>query len=667
MTAAVVVPGVPRNSLIWLLVAQVLVILPLLPQLPLWIAALWLACGAWRLRILRMQAGFPKGWVKALIIIGTGVGVYLSRGGLIGLDAGVVLLVAAFILKLLEMRTRRDGLVVIFLGFFVVVTGFLFEDSLVAGAYSLLPIVALLAAMIGLQQSRLYSQPWPTVRLAGGLVLQAVPLMVVLFVFFPRLPPLWSLPQQQSRATVGLSDHMAPGDIAELSRSTALAFRAEFEADIPPRERLYWRALTFERFDGRRWSRSVASQLPVAPPWTPTGPSVRYSVVMQPSGQPWLFALDVPQVEGGEAQLMPDFHLQRERPVDSPLLYQATSWPDALRQPAATPDTLRRALALPAEGNPRARAWAARLAQRAGTPDALVGLLLAHFNREPYVYTLRPPPVGDEIVDGFLFDTRRGFCIHYAGAMTFVLRAAGVPARVVAGYQGGEIDADGGIVSVRQLDAHAWVEYWVAGQGWRSIDPTFQVAPERIESGLTDALPDERELIDDSPLSLLRYRDIGWLNSLRFGWDRLNHGWQRWVLGYRGDEQRGLLERLFGEADWRLAGLTLVGALAALMTVLSLWLFKPWQRRGDAQLDAFKAFEQALQRHGVRRQPGEGPKAFAARATERLPEHAAAIGDFAARYEALRYAGQAGDAQALMVSLKRLRRELPWRRSSPER
>ena len=219
-------PGIPRNGLIWLLVAQVLVILPHLGHLPLWIIALWLACATWRIQIFCMRARYPNGWTKTAMMIGAGFGVYFSRGSLVGLEAGVVLLIAAFILKLVEMRTRRDGLVLVFLGFFAVVTSYLFEDSLVAGVYSLLPVIALLAAMIGLQQNRLAGRPWPTLRLAGSLLLQALPIMLVLFVLFPRLGPLWSLPHPRERAVSGLADSMAPGDIAELSRSGAGGFWA---------------------------------------------------------------------------------------------------------------------------------------------------------------------------------------------------------------------------------------------------------------------------------------------------------------------------------------------------------------------------------------------------------------------------------------------------------
>ncbi len=659
-------PGIPRNSLIWLLVAQVLVILPHLTHLPLWIIGLWLGCAGWRIQIFRMRARYPRSWTKALLMIGAGFGVYFSRGSLVGLEAGVVLLIAAFILKLVEMSTRRDALVLIFLGFFAVVTSYLFEDSLLAGLYSLLPVTALLAAMIGLQQSSLVTRPWPTVRLAGALLLQAVPLMLVLFLFFPRLPPLWSLPQAGDRGTTGLADHMAPGDIARLGRSAELAFRVSFDGEIPPRDQLYWRAVTFERFDGRRWSQSYASNVPQAPEWQALGEPLSYSVVMQPSGQPWLFALDVAQVASGGAQLMTDFHLQRRQPVTKPLMYQVTSWLDARREAIGAPESLARALQLPEQGNPRSRTWAAELRRSAQEPQAVVDALLRHFNREPYHYTLEPPLVGSDIVDDFLFQTRSGFCAHYAGAMTFVLRAAGIPARVVAGYQGGEVNPAGNYLSVHQFDAHAWVEYWVAERGWVSVDPTFQVAPERVEQGLEQALARERSFLADE-LSLLRFRDVGWMNTLRLRWDSLNYGWQRWVLNYQDEQQSQMLQRWFGKLDGQALGLGLVAVLGLLTGILALVLFKPWRREKDVQQRQFDRFERLLARQGIRRHKGEGARSFAERAAIEMPDQAPAIRAFVRLYEAQRYAQLPGPGEELSRALTNVRRAMPWRIAAPRR
>ncbi|MDF2074677.1 transglutaminase TgpA family protein [Ectopseudomonas mendocina] len=656
-------PGIPRVALIWLLVAQVLVILPHLVHLPLWMIALWLVAAGWRVQIFRMRARYPNGWAKGGLVLLVLAGILLSRGTLVGLDAAAVLLIATFTLKLLEMRTRRDALVVIFLGFFCVVTAYLFEDGILTALYSLLPVTALLAALVGLQHSGFAERPWPTLRLAGGLMLQAMPLMVLLFVFFPRMGPLWSLPLPSDKGVTGLSDNMEPADIAELSRSSALAFRASFEGEVPPRAQLYWRALTLERFDGRRWSQSNYADVPVAPQWSKVGEPLDYSIIMQPSGKRWLFALDVGEMAQESGRMMSDFRWQRLRPVDRPLLYQVRSWPQATREGQSEPPGVRQALQLPEQGDPRSRAWAAELKAQYPQGEALVAAVLQHFNREPYVYTLHPQPLGRDSIDDFLFNTRRGFCAHYAGAMTFVLRAAGIPARVVAGYQGGELNPSGNYIQVRQFDAHAWVEYWQPGQGWRSVDPTFQVAPERIERGLEEALSEEDGFLDDQPFSPLRYREKAWLNQLRMSWENLNYDWQRWVLGYQGEQQLQLLQNWFGSLDWqRLAlALALVGTGGVLLGLLALWLLKPWQQRSDPQRQVFRKFERLLARHEMRREAGEGPRSFALRAARQLPEQAAQIEAFARCFEQQRYAGEPVSPAALQRALNDLRRALPWR------
>ena len=245
--------------------------------------------------------------------------------------------------------------------------------------------------------------------------------------------------------------------------------------------------------------------------------------------------------------------------------------------------------------------------------------------------------------------------------MSYVLRAAGIPARVVAGYQGGEYNPAGNYVQVRQFDAHAWVEYWQEGQGWVSVDPTFQVAPERIEMGLEEALAGEQSFLEDSPFSPLRYRNLSWLNELRLAWDNINYGWQRWVLGYQSQQQLEFLQRWLGRLDAQSLVIGLVGGGALLLGLLSLWLFKPWQRERDVQQRLFRRFEGLLARHGVPRKPGEGPRDYAARAAQQMPAQAQAIGNFAAAFEAQRYAGQELSPLQLRQHLKALRRALPWR------
>ena len=655
-TAAQVRDDIPRISLMWLLIAQALVIIPHLLHVPLWLIGVWLGCAAWRVQVFRMRWPFPNAWVKAALMIGSGFAVYLSRGGLVGLDAAVALLITAFILKLLEVRTRRDALVLIFLGFFTVVTSYLFADSLLAALYSLLPVLALLAALVGLQQSGFAREPLAPLKLASKLLAQAIPLMLLLFVLFPRLEPLWSLPQPKDKGTTGLSSSMTPGDLAELGQSAALAFRARFDGAIPAQSQLYWRALTLPNFDGRSWSvseRFEASE----PQWQAQGESISYSIIMQPSTQPWLFSLDVGSSEQEDIRLMSDFRLQRRTPVNRTYQYQATSWPQALRQPQLNQRQQQEFLQLPRTGNQQTRDWAQRLRGQYHDDDALVSALLRHFNQEPYHYTLKPPLLGRDSVDEFLFSSLRGFCAHYAGAMVFTLRAAGIPARVVAGYQGGEINQAGQFVQVRQFDAHAWVEYWQRGQGWRSVDPTFEVAPERIERGLQEALQDESELFQGDIFSPLRYQHIAWVNQLRMSWENLNHSWQTKILGYQRDSQQAWLKQWFGKVDWQVLGLTLVASAALIIALIVLWMFKPWQRQTDPVQRILNHFQRVLRRRGFNRETGEGLRDFYQRIHQQLPEsQQQAVRVFIETYEQQQYAEQGQDLASLRAALAQVKK-----------
>lgn len=655
-TVAQVRDAIPRISLFWLLIAQVLVISPHLLHVPLWLIGLWLGCATWRVQVFRMRWPFPNAWIKAALMIGSGFAVYLSRGGLVGLDAAVALLITAFILKLLEMRTRRDALVLIFLGFFTVVTSYLFADSLLAALYSLLPVLALLAALVALQQSGLAREPLAPLKLAGTLLAQAIPLMLLLFVLFPRLEPLWSLPQPKDKGTTGLSSSMTPGDLAELGQSAALAFRARFDGAIPAQSQLYWRALTLPNFDGRSWSISEHFDSS-EPQWQAQGEPISYSIIMQPSSQPWLFSLDVGRSQQEDIRLMSDFRLQRRTPVNRTYQYQATSWPQALRQPQLNQRQQQTFLQLPRTGNQQTRDWAQRLRRQYHDDDALVAALLRHFNQEPYHYTLKPPLLGRDSVDEFLFSSLRGFCAHYAGAMVFTLRAAGIPARVVAGYQGGEINQAGQFVQVRQFDAHAWVEYWQRGQGWRSVDPTFEVAPERIERGLQEALPDESELFQGDIFSPLRYQHIAWLNQLRMGWENLNHSWQTKILGYQRDSQQAWLKHWFGKVDWQVLGLILVASAALIITLIVLWMFKPWQRQTDPVQRILDAFQRVLRRRGFNRETGEGLRDFYQRIHQQLPEsQQQAVKFFIETYEQQQYAEQRQDLASLQRALAQVKK-----------
>jgi len=650
-------PSIPRNSLVWLLIAQVLVIGPLLWHVPIWIVGLWLVCAAWRIQVFRMRMQFPKAIVKVAMMVSAAFAVYLSRGSLVGLDAGVALLLTAFVLKLVELRSKRDALVLIYLGFFTVVTSYLFDDSILAAGFSLLSVAALLAAMVGLQQTGLAGQPKKTLAQAAAILLQAIPVALLLFLFFPRLDPLWVLPAPKDKGVTGISDRMSPGDIAELSQSSELVFRASFDGEIPAKSQLYWRALTLPYFDGRTWHMQNMTSDLLTPEWQAQGEMLEYSVIMQPSSRTWLYSLAVSETEQKDIRLMNDFRLQHNTPIHRTYLYQAQAWPDALAEPKLSPEKYRFHLQLPRIVNPQTREWAQQLRHSYADDESLVQALLRHFNQEPYFYTLKPPRLGKHSVDEFLFATQSGFCEHYSSSMVFVLRAAGIPARVVTGYQGGEINRAENYVQVRQYDAHSWVEYWRLGFGWHRVDPTFQVAPERIEQGLQEAL--RGESLNTGLFSPLSYRHIGWINQLRVSWDTLNYNWQKNVLGYQAERQKNWLKSWLGEISWQKIGISLVIAIALLLAAISLWLFKPWQVRLSETQRLLRQFERVMAKRRYIREPAEGLRAFQQRIKEDLsPPQQVALESFVHSYEQVEYAGQPVPAEQLKQQLKIIRQSL---------
>lgn len=624
---------IPRNSLAWLLIAQIVVLLPQLPRLPIWVAVLWLGCALWRVQIQRMRWRYPGTLFKAAAIGLTVLGVFTSQGTLIGLDAAVMLLLLLFMLKLLEMRNPRDAMVVIYLGFFIVATAFLFDQSIVLALYQCFSLLVLVAALVGLHQTPGRNDPARAFKTGSVLLMQAVPLMLVLFLLFPRIGPLWSVNAPGQNAATGLAESMTPADIANLARSGELAFRASFSGEIPAHSDLYWRALTLSNFDGRRWSHSSLASNGGAGEWKQQGEAVEYQVMTRATQQPWVFSLRGATTEDEDLWLTRDFMLQSKRPVSQTTSYTAVSYPDSLMQPTELdPLQLRLYTGLPEGFDPRSRAWAAELRAEYPNDSDLVQALLRHFNREPFRYTLRPPTLGEHSNDEFLFDSQRGFCAHFAGAMTFVLRAAGIPARVVAGYQGGEQNPRGNYVLVHQFDAHAWVEAWLPGQGWVSVDPTFQVAPERIERGLQAAMQEEGSFLEDSLMSSARYRNISWINALRLGWDDVNYQWQLRVLGFESERQMAFFQRWLGTTDWQRVGVILLLAAALVMIPLALWTLRPGRLHRDPRQRAWQLLDRRLLRLGLNAHRGEGPRAWQARLEMALPNQRTALAAFFDEY-----------------------------------
>ncbi len=641
--------ALPRNSLVWLLAAQFVVILPHVPRLPVWIIGVLVLCASWRVMIWRGAWSFPPPSLKLLLVIVAVTAIVVRYRPLLGLDALVAILITAFGLKLVEMRQQRDAFLVVMLAYFIIMTAFLFDQSIFLAVLMSGAFVVVTTALIGLQQTHGHRHPLRTFRMAGLLVLQSLPLMLVLFVLFPRISPLWAVQINAEEAKSGMSDSMSPGDVAKLGLSSAPAFRVEFAGERPLQGQMYWRGLTFDYFDGRTWKRPFRGEQADmdrikrgaagddAPRPAVVEDELRYSVILEPTHQPWLFAIGWPESATPGVVTRPDARLMRTDLVREKFQYEVRSWRYYRRGGELDAREHQAALVLPLQGNPRARTFAETLRARMGNDEGFIDALLAHFAREGFVYTLRPPLLGADPVDAFLFQTRRGFCEHYASAFVFLARAAGIPARVVAGYQGGEWNEAGNYLMVRQFDAHAWAEVWYPGRGWVRYDPTGAVAPDRIEQGMNF----ERAVASGEigALDPLRYRDMAVLQWLRMQSDLVDYYWSKFVLGYDSRTQMRTLTRWFGRIDWKRMVILLLVAVGAVYLFTALMIFRKRSIRPlDPVTRLYLQFCGYLARHGVERRPGEGPRDLAARARRAFPDQAGQIDAIAAAYEQLAYA-----------------------------
>lgn len=644
-----------KQSIAWrhvpcLLVSLVMVAAPHSSHLPWWTIGLVTLLIAWRAYAGYAHRALPNRWLLLLVGLAATIGVFLSYRTIFGREAGVALLVVMLGLKTLEMRTLRDAMLLIFLGYFLVITNFLYSQTITTALYMLACTVFITATMIGLNYAVAEPPFRVQLRTAGMLLAQSVPLMLALFVLFPRVPgPLWGMPRDAFASVTGLSDTMTPGSISSLALSDGVAFRVSFESRLPRTRDLYWRGPLMWDFDGRTWS--VQFFLYTAPRIEASGDPVKYEITLEPHNRRWMFALDLPAVVPTGAIVSTDYQLYAVRPVNNRVRYEMTSFLNARFGEAENRNALHRALQQPSRSNPRAQELGRSLRQKHGNDDdAIVDEMLGMFRKEKFIYTFEPPLLGENPVDEFLFTTRSGFCEHYASAFAVVMRAAGIPTRIVTGYLGGDFNALGNYLIVRQADAHAWTEVWFKDRGWVRVDPTSAVSPLRVDTGISAAVP------RSDRLPLLMRGDVEFLRQVRLTWDYMANTWNQWVLGYTPERQRWLLANAgVDDATWeKLAAILLVlaGIIVAMLTALALRQLK--SRVRDPVKIAYLRFCDKLRRKGLTRGPAEGPVDYARRVGRTRPELTPAVAAITRLYIALRY-GAESSATALIELQRRVR------------
>ena len=629
-----------RSAALYMMGTLALTLIPQWLKMSPWLSLITLAAFVWRIGAIRYHWN-PLPVMARVFVAFIGLTAVLAVHGVFwGRRAGSAMLAVMLALKLLEAFRIRDGRMLVSVCFFLAAIQFLFYQSAQMLLYAGAVIVFGLITFMRLQRDDAFVHnpgaadtkvPFANMKMIGKVLAISLPLALTLFFLFPRLSsPLWGMPENSLDGKSGLADDMSPGSIQSLFIDDSPAFRVEFEGPVPPPRERYWRGPVFWNFDGSTWSPMFLGYRRITPTMPePLSTSYRYSVQLEPHERHWLFALDFPASLPPGSVLTADFMMYSIKAVTNLLSYDVVSEPDYIANARLLRDFRAIALDLPDRLNPQSRAWIEQMRERFPQDRALIKAVLAYFNEQEFFYSLDPPPLGLHSVDDFMFATRDGYCEHYSSAFTVLMRMAGIPARVVTGYQGGYFSSRGGYFLVRQSDAHAWTEVWLQGSGWTRVDPTAMVAPERIDKGALDAFAGKRT-----------WYDFAWLRSARNSMDLAQHFWNRWVISFDYDRQAGLFSR-FG---LKYAGTRILVTSMLVLGLLALLLAWPllhrvsFNRSRDPATQLYGRFLHHLKKLGIHSPPSEGAGELAQRAGKRMPERADAINRISQVYYLCRYA-----------------------------
>ncbi len=601
-------------------------------NLPLWVSVVVILSLSWRCLQNLGYLGRINNWFLIPMVLAGGIGVFADFWTIVGRDAGLALLTVMASFKIIESRQHRDLLILIFLCYFLIATHFLFSQSIFTACLMLVTLVVITSTLVTLNQRNNQVSMKQRLQISLRLVMLSLPLMLILFLLVPRIPgPLWGITNEQRGGVTGLSDHMSPGEISNLISSNEVAFRVEFESNIPLQHQLYWRGPVMVRFNGRRWNqmrRRPMKQLQIKTQEAPT----KYTVTLEPNGAYWLLALDVPTQLVNESVMTPDYQLISTKKINDLHRYSIESRLSFQIGLEEQSKYLEEALHYPPDTNPKTIAFGKRLAAQFDSSDGIVNQVLTMFRQQEYFYTLQPPLLGGDVVDQFLFESRRGFCEHYAGSFALLMRAAGIPSRIVTGYQGGEYNKVGNYLIVRQSDAHAWTEIWRKDQGWVRVDPTAAVSPLRIEQGIDNALGDET-----ASFSIQNRNPL--FGNLLYSWDNLQHSWNDWVINYDNSKQRRFLRKL--DLGIENAGDMIIALVILLASTSSLFWFISWYRERPARPQQyeilFRRFLKQMAKKGFQKKDSEDARQFLQKVNQNGIDQDLLIAQIVDQYNCIKY------------------------------
>ena len=639
-----------RKPLHEVLLALAVTLLPHLGNVPHWVV-LW-CLGLWLYVAFREYYNlplFPRPLRAAIALFGF-IAV-LSSYGSYSVDMCISLLIVTTGTKPIEARNVRDRVSLVGMGFFLVLTGLFYSQSLLTTLYLITCVWLLITVLIRQHDSELPFQV--AGRFCLKMLLQAAPLTLLVFLAFPRVSgSLWGF-SGSGRALSGFSDVVSPGDVSRLAQDNSVAFRVKFNEAAPDASDLYWRGIVFDHFDGRRWTRSGLT--PRKQYALPAKELIGYTVTVEPHQQNWLFALDYPiKSTNTMLRFQYDLTVSSTRPIRESTSYSLESSLRPIMSKLKPPKS--HLLQMPEDMNPRTARFVRELLSSTQSRDQIAEEILDLFAEEEFYYTLNPETLGKHSVDEFLFDSRRGYCEHYASSFAYIMRSVGIPARLVGGYVGGEYNPVGDYYIVKQSDAHVWTEIWLEGVGWKRIDPTSAVAPTRVEEGLESA-------VDPSELGLMyslaggRFLSRIW-KTVALRWDVINYNWDRWMMSYDRRSQRDLLERFGINLRSVKGALMVAGAVLLLVLLTLLAAFFTARRRRDERDQVTRLYERflfKLNQRGVKKPPHMGPVEFSKLAIERLPDKSSQLDELISLYADLRYATDQVDAERVQLLEQKIR------------
>ncbi len=645
---------VSHTSLYWLGAGLVMSALPHYQHIPFWIMILFVLLCAWKLYaphqsdLKHKHFSITRICLFSLMLLGF-AGVYLHFGTIVGRNAGVSLLVLLAGFKVLEINKERDFYVACCLGYFLVVTNFLYEQTIGTAVYMGITVLVMTISLVSFNDLLAVDDPKNKLsskaagKTAATLLLQSIPVMLILFFLFPRISgPLWGMPDDAHSGLTGIDDEMSPGSISQLIQSNKVAFRVDFKGTQPTQADLYWRGPVLSETDGSTWRR-------VKPEFASTGSlqilsePVAYTVTLEPHNQRWLYALEMPAQTSGQdagqgtkqSWMTSDYQLLTRNPIRQRIRYDMVSYPQ-YKIMTLTRGERRTLLQLPGQQHPKTKELMQQWRNEGLSENQIIARALSLFNQDDFYYTLNPPLLINDRVDDFLFDTKQGFCEHYASAFVVMMRAAGIPARVVLGYQGGAYNPVGDYFVVQQRNAHAWTEVWKQNNGWTRIDPTAAVSPLRVIEGIESALPND---VLDVPLAFNQNSLTRKLwQRMNYSWDAVNNQWNQWIISYGPQRQKEFLSQ-FGLKDinWSSMLFLITAFVSLILVYLAFTLLRFSPAHKDPVKITYDKFCRKLSRCGIRRDASEGPVDFSRRAASARNDLAAQIEEITEMYIAIRY------------------------------